>query len=271
MNYEFYADVFFLSNFYLDFLAVYLTSEILQQKKKLLRYLLCSAVSSVIGCVLFLVITDYDLYLLCIHFIVNPGMVIGCFFPAGKRIYGKAFGLMYFTILLSGGSVEWLYHTIAGGRYYELCLLSSAVPVEVFLYILRQRRKKVHCFYQVSVEYQGKTLDVQALYDTGNNLIDPYVRQPVHIISRNVYKMLIEQEQAAIRLVPFSSVGCKNGILEVFTVEKIKIKWDEKEIELAPAVLAAADDRLFEHRPYQMILNRCVGGKMGRKEEEICI
>ena len=50
-----------------------------------------------------------------------------------------------------------------------------------------------------------------------------------------------------------------------------KIKWDEKEIELAPAVLAAADDRLFEHRPYQMILNRCVGGKMGRKEEEICI
>ena len=52
---------------------------------------------------------------------------------------------------------------------------------------------------------------------------------------------------------------------------KNQIKWDEKEIEFAPAVLAAADDRLFEHRPYQMILNRCVGGKMGRKEEEICI
>ena len=33
MNYEFYADVFFLTNFYLDFLAVYLVSEILQQKK----------------------------------------------------------------------------------------------------------------------------------------------------------------------------------------------------------------------------------------------
>ena len=32
MNYEFYADVFFLTNFYLDFLAVYLVSEILQQK-----------------------------------------------------------------------------------------------------------------------------------------------------------------------------------------------------------------------------------------------
>ena len=82
MNYEFYADVFFLSNFYLDFLAVYLTSEILRQKKKLLRYLLCSAVSSVIGCVLFLVITDYDLYLLCIHFIVNGHWL---FFPGRKE------------------------------------------------------------------------------------------------------------------------------------------------------------------------------------------
>ncbi len=87
MYYEFYADVFFLTNVYLDFLAVYVVSEILRQKKKILRYVLCCAASSLAGCILFLTVSNYDLYLLCIHFIVNPGMVFLCFFPAERGIY----------------------------------------------------------------------------------------------------------------------------------------------------------------------------------------
>ncbi len=270
MNYEFYADVFFLTNFYLDFLAVYTVSEILKQKKKPLRYLICCAFSSLIGCVLFLVIQNYDIYLLCIHFIVNPGMVICCFFPAGKRIYGKAFCLMYFVILLLGGSVEWLYITITDGRYYELSLILTLIPVIVFLYILRRKRKNVHCFCQVWIEHQGKRIALQALYDTGNRLIDPYVKEPVHIISKEIYESLKGGEAFAVRLVPFSSVGRKDGLLEAFTVDSIQIEWEDAKAVLSPAVLAAAEETLFKNRSYQMILNSCVGEKMERKEEKIC-
>lgn len=270
MDYEFYADVFFLTNFYLDFLAVYMVSEILKQKKKLLRYLVCCALSSLMGCILFLMIPDYDFYLLCIHFMVNPGMVIGCFFPAGKRIYGKAFCLMYFVILLLGGSMEWLYGTVTDGRYYELCLILTGVPVIVFLYILRQRRKNVHCFCQVWIEHQGNKLVLQALYDTGNRLVDPYVQEPVHIVSKEVYDTLGGKEAFGVRLVPFSSVGRKEGLLEAFTVDRIRIVWEEEEIVCAPAVLAAAEESLFQNRSYRMILNSCVGEKLERREDKIC-
>ena len=136
MYYEFYADVFFLTNVYLDFLAVYVVSEILRQKKKIRRYVLCCAASSLVGCILFLTVSNYDLYLLCIHFIVNPGMVFLCFFPAERGIYIKAFCLMYFVLLMLGGSMEWMYVTIADRRWFELCLLLTAVPVVVFLFIL---------------------------------------------------------------------------------------------------------------------------------------
>ena len=190
MNYEFYADVFFLTNWYLDFLAVYAVGEVLQQKKKLLRYLLGCAVSSLLGCILFLQIENYDFYLLCIHFIVNPGMVIFCFFPAERRIYINAFLLMYFVILMLGGSVQWMYVTVADGHYYELCLILTSVPVIIFLYILRRKRKNVQIFYRVWIEHQGKKIALQALYDTGNCLVDPYISQPVHVVAPEVLSLL---------------------------------------------------------------------------------
>lgn len=270
MSYEFYVDVFFLTNFFLDFLAVYAVGEILRQKKKLLRYLICCAVCSLLGCVLFLFMQSYDAYLLCMHFIVNPGMTVGCFFPAGKKIYGKAFCLMYFMLLLLGGGMEWIYITVAGGRFYELCLFLTSVPVIVFLHILRRRRKNVQCFYTVWIGHQGNSVQLQALYDTGNSLYDPYVKEPVHIIDGAIFDSLGGEGEFLVRLIPFSSVGCQNGMLKAFSVEYIRIEIEGTMLEMAPAVLAAADGALFCNRPYQMILHGSVGESMERKEGNVC-
>ncbi|MCI9377292.1 MAG: sigma-E processing peptidase SpoIIGA [Eubacterium sp.] len=262
MNYEFYVDVFFLTNFYLDFWAVYAVSEVLQQKRRLPRAILCCASGSLAGCILFLALSNYDLYVLCIHFIVNPVMVVCCFFPAGKKIYVKAYLLMYFIVLLLGGSMEWLYHTVMGGRYYELCLVLSAVPVLVFLFILRRKRKNVQRIYPAAINHQGKTVSLLALYDTGNTLYDPYLKEPVHIIANKEFESLGGKESFSVRLIPFSSVGCGQGMLEAFTVECLTIKEGDGRIVFAPAVLAAAEDALFKGRPYRMILHCSISDKM---------
>ena len=270
MNYEFYADVFFVTNFYLDFLAVYAVSEVLQQKKRIARYLLGCAISSFLGCILFLQLGNYDLYLLCVHFIVNPGMVWFCFFPAGKRIYGKAFCLMYFVILLLGGSLQWMYGTVTKGHCYELCLLLMVVPVMVFLFIIRKKRRIVPRFYEAEIVQQGRKVRVRALYDTGNSLTDPYIGKPVHVIAADVFEKLGGKKENSVRLVPFSSVGCESGMLEAFTVELLRVESPNGEIEIAGAVLAAAEERVFRGRDYQMILNSNVGEKIERKEEKTC-
>ena len=262
MTYEFYADVIFLTNFYLDFLAVYAVSEVLLQKKRILRDMVCCAVSSLVGCILFLMVSDYDVYLILIHFIVNPVMVVFVFFPAKKKVYGKAYGLMYFVVLLLGGSVEWLYGTVAKGRYYELCLLLTAVPVMVFCYILRRKRKNVQRFYPAQIGHKGKTVVLQALYDTGNTLYDPYIKAAVYIVSKEVMEALGREDAFLTRLIPFSSVGCRQGMLEAFTVEYIKIGEGDMEVTVAPAVLAAADASLFGNRPYKMILHSSLSEKM---------
>lgn len=266
MEYEFYADVFILTNMYLDFLAVFMVGEILQQKRRIFRYIIGCSISSLLGCLLFLVLSSYEVYLVCIHFMVNPAMVVFCFFPAEKRTYGKAFGLMYLVIFLLGGCVEWSYHTITGARFYEVCLLLTGIPVAAFLYILRKKRKKVQSFYPVLIEHKERKITLQALYDTGNSLMDPYRKEPVHIISKAFYEALGGSEEFLVRLIPFSSVGCERGMLEAFTVESVTVNLANEKIVFSPAVLAAAEKSIFQNRTYQMILNSSVGERIERKE-----
>lgn len=271
MGYEFYADVFFLTNVYLDFLAVYLVGEILQQKKRVVRYLLGAALSSLVGCILFLCMPEYAFYMYSVHFIVNPAMIVFCFFPSRKEIYIKAFGLAYFVLLLEGGSVQFMYYTIAGGQYYEICLLLTAIPVVIFLFILRWKRKNVHMFYSVRIVHNGKEIMVRALCDTGNRLWDPYVGQAVHVVDAKIFQALGGKEQCPVRLIPFSSVGKKNGLIETFTADSIFVQCDNEEIQINPVVLAVAEQGIFEQRNYQMILHHSIFESLEGREERICI
>lgn len=255
MEYEFYADVFFLTNTYLDFLAVFMVGEILQQKRRIFRYFIAASISSLLGCILFLMLSSYEVYLICMHFMVNPAMILFCFFSAEKRVYWKAYGLMYLAIFLLGGSAEWLYHTIAGEQFYEVCLFLTGIPTVVFLYILRQKRKNVQCFYPVLIEHKDRKISLRALYDTGNLLQDPYLKEPVHIISKASYESLGGDVEFAVRLIPFSTVGCERGMLKAFTVETVAVRVASEKIVFSPAVLAVAEENTFKNRSYQMILN----------------
>lgn len=272
MDYVFYADVCFLTNFYLDFLAVLMTGEVLGRKIRWRRYLAGTALGSLIGCVLFPAVRSYDLYLFIVHFMVNPGMTLICFFPAKLREYQKAFCLMYFSILLLGGSMQWLYQTVFAGRAYEICLLLCAVPAGVFLYIIRIRRKKVNCFYLVEVCYRGNKVAVRALFDTGNRLQDPYVHMPVHIIDADRFEALTADAALPVRLIPFSSVGCENGLLRACTVDGMRIGTGNGVwlAEWKKPVLAVAGEEIFAGRSYQMILNSSVGEWLEGREDKSC-
>lgn len=255
MEYEFYADVFFLSNFYMDFLAIYTVNELLGGKRRIRRFLLGCGVGSLTGLLLFLYISNYSMYLLFIHFLLNPALVIFCFVPTTKKILFKAWFLMYFILLLLGGSVEWMYQTLLNQKYYEICLLLSAVPILILLSILRQKRKSVQLLYSVIIQNKENSAEIRAYFDTGNRLIDPYVGLPVQVISKKIAMQLLKEESFLPRLIPYTSVGSPQGMIEAITVEKVQIVNGKEEIVFAPAVLALAEDDIFQGRDYSMILN----------------
>jgi len=88
-----------------------------------------------------------------------------------------------------------------------------------------------------------------ALHDTGNRLTDPYVHAPVHIAAKSVVERLMPDGKGC-RLLPFSTVGAMDGLMEVWTIDAME--WAGGRIE--HVVIGAAGDALFEGKDYRMIL-----------------
>ena len=69
--------------------------------------------------------------------------------------------------------------------------------------------------YRVEIDCGGRKKELTALLDTGNHLKDPISGKPVSIVSASEAGDLF-QGQVGVRLVPFKTVGCKDGLLPAF-------------------------------------------------------
>lgn len=126
-----------------------------------------------------------------------------------------------------------------------LCALSVLVSL-----ILEERRiQHDENLYRVKLLYEGNVVEVLGLHDTGNRLSDPYVHAPVHILARSEAKPLM-LNHACGRLIPFSTVGAPQGLMEVWTIDGME--WAGGRLE--HAVIGIAEDTLFEGKDYRLIL-----------------
>ena len=89
MQYEFYIDAFVMTNGLMDFLVLMFTDEILHRKARLGVLFLASVLGAVVSAVLFLWMSDYLLYQMVIHFILNPLMLVFAFGKEGEAPAGR--------------------------------------------------------------------------------------------------------------------------------------------------------------------------------------
>ena len=82
-----------------------------------------------------------------------------------------------------------------------------------------------------------------------------YVGKPVSIIDKELLMPIFREDEPVVRLLPFSSMGEKNGLVEALTVEELYIKEGKKERQILQAVIALGSPSLFQKKEYQMILN----------------
>ena len=102
---------------------------------------------------------------------------------------------------------------------------------------------------------------IDALSDTGNLLKEPISNLPVIIVEKSCIKPLfpsgvpeydnISSENVKIRLIPYSSVGCKSSLMTGFVPDRIVFD-EKKEIK---AIIGISDDTLSETREYGALFN----------------
>ena len=107
---------------------------------------------------------------------------------------------------------------------------------------------------RVDIMHHGKKWEVNGYWDSGNLLQDPYVKKPVNILEKKVAEQILCSKEDAIRLVPYYSLGNKNGLLSVFNAEKMYIYQGKKRLEIIPAVFGIAEAGLLDGKEYDVIL-----------------
>ncbi len=154
----------------------------------------------------------------------------------GKEVM-QGIAALYAVTASLGGVMYVLYYETAGWfiwyivvREKEMIVLAvSAVIIVIMLYRqLLWVREYASCMCQFCCVVGGERIQIPGYIDSGNVLTDPYFEKPVSIVQKqyfeNVLKENIQKEKLKYHIIPFHSLGCEQGMLEVIIVDAIHIQ-----------------------------------------------
>lgn len=263
MTYEFYLDVFWVTNFVMDFFALAAARCLKKGHGPLYRLALASAFGSTGSALLFLMLRHYVLYQVLIYLLINPLMIFIGWRIGSVREFFKDYLLVYLVMWLLGGIMNWGGNTITGSRYFWLWALLGCGICMIVLHLLDARREE-NLICDILLQTPEQNLSLKGFVDTGNLLMDPLVNQPVHIIREDVLESELKKEELSIRYIPYHSLGQEQGLLPVVTLKGMYIsKAGNKKAEapkyVEKPVFGMTKEKLFQNRDYQVIVNaRCI-------------
>lgn len=144
------------------------------------------------------------------------------------------------------------------------------IAVVLLFYIIVQKifqwRHRYKLLHQTSIQYHGKKINVKALLDSGNSLIDPVSKMPVSIISLAVFleifpeisadKILFNQLDNIVSDGHY--INCQTihgkGAMFVFSPDKLQINGTTVQ-----SLLGVSTEN-FGNQKYDAILNIKLGG-----------
>ncbi|MDO5389351.1 MAG: sigma-E processing peptidase SpoIIGA [Clostridia bacterium] len=132
---------------------------------------------------------------------------------------------------------------------FNYFVLISGFALTYLSYVFIELLNKKITYYSIDIKWRDKTININALVDTGNSLIEPLSNKPVIVAEYSVLKDVLPQKLVEIyenkresnlmeivsaisednlrknmRVIPFKSVGNEKGMMIGFIAESVKIK-----------------------------------------------
>lgn len=244
------------------------------------RLFLSAALGAIYSCVMFFPKLEllYTIFAkILAAFIISyiayaPKNIVQCIKQTGvfygvTAVFGiTSLGLLYFTdIGIKLGGV------ISNGIFYFnipiLYLVFSCAVTYTALTLIPHFMKKYtsRTYTHITIVNGGKSVDLKALVDTGNMLKDPFSGKTVMIAEANMLSPLFDFDinelaesnyaettlPPGFRLIPFSSIGKKSGLLVAFVPEKIIVD----NLDKTNIVTALHTGKLSKNHEYNALLN----------------
>ena len=226
------------------------------RRRRRWRYLiLAAALSSVLGLVLLLVVGNYQIYSILTHFVLNTCMVWVCFGRCSKKEFLENWAVTYLVVILLGGILEWLNGNGIISQNMFLMVLVGGMGLYGILLYLMQRKNFANHILEGGICKEERYLKVKAYWDSGNQLRDPYTGQGICILSHAKAQNFFVENRDRFRLVPYQSLGEKEGLLWVSDVDELRLYDGKNKICMQHIAVGVASDGLLEGKEYDLILH----------------
>lgn len=252
MEYEWYVDIFFLTNFLMDFTGIFTAAVCCNQKICVWFAAIICGASVFVSILLLLYLPGYLLYRLLVHIILNPLMIFLIFRPGDWGQFLRLLLSVYVVIFFVGGvqeSIRMQTGISGNGRILISGIFAAAVFV---VYMLRRRTMRYVCV--VDLWLDGKKVTVSAYCDSGNLLRNPGNGHPVSVLER---KILDQWDTGYLKIsrVPCHTISKDQAYLDVITLDEMDIylKGTVKQIK-APEI-GLHTGKIMQRPAVQMLLH----------------
>ncbi len=279
-----YLDLTFLNNFIMDFVILWATSRLSGLRPNHARLAVAAALGAAYA-VGYVWLRGNPLFSLTGKIVFSLFMVMLAIRPGRWQDYGKVllyFYLINFTVagatiaassLLAGTVIESLFPAV-----WILVAVFAALAIGLFA----GRYVKDHLLpgllkFQVDLRFGKQHCCGHGFVDTGNALKDPLTRRPVIVAEYALIKSCLPQdlqhmmegtqsEEAMLeqimnsswanrlRLIPFSSIGRKNGMLLGVRADEVVLNIGSKDILHRNAVVGIYREQLNPQGNYQLLI-----------------
>lgn len=289
-----YLDVIWLDNLVMNFIILWTVKKVSRNNTRLWRLW----ASAVIGA-FYAVSTILPAFELFNNFWIKILFSVIIVLAAYKTIklddFIKLIGLFYLVNFIFGGAALGIYYffdsslDIKGGAFYI-----KSFPVKILVFssvfviiacrslwpLIKAKLDNKNFYYTVELIFDDSSVVVEALMDTGNELIDPITHKPVMIVQFNkiksimpdsikrIYMELKEENLDYIteavgnspwvkrfRMIPYKAVGKANGILIAYKPDKIRVLIGETWEEIKDVLVAVYNKELSTNNDYHAVIN----------------
>lgn len=211
-----YLDTLFLSNFMMNLLALSLTGALLHLPYPRRRALLAAALGGVYACVAVLFAFPSLLHI-AVGVILSALLLLITFGGSGGRLlFLRTYALFYFASVLLGGGIEALFSVMeeafGGGGGGRVRPADAVLCLGFLAYLLLSLALRlfdgggVPRYTPVRITYEGKSVTLSLLVDSGCLLSDPITGKRAIVVSRDALRGIFPE--------PFLSIG-KGGRVEI--------------------------------------------------------
>jgi stage II sporulation protein GA (sporulation sigma-E factor processing peptidase) len=278
-----YADLTFLINLTMDFLLLWMTSRICRASVSFRRLFLAAFLGGIYG-IGNLVAASTIIYSLPAKVLISCLLLFIALKPVAWQQFWKSLCVFYgLSFVAAGASMAAAYLQPAkqdpSWSFFYL-LLGAGVLIMISVYVERYFKQTLLpalLKYQVRLRFEDKNCRGEGFLDTGNGLRDPLTRRPIVVAEYAFLQSCLPEELNhamtddlsedqrleafsrsswgnRLRLIPFSSLGQKNGMLIGLRCDEVAVKIGHREMLHKNLVVAIYPHKLSAGNDYQMLI-----------------